>query len=187
MFDEATTQSGLHINEIGKSYLMMRASGLSERAKHDFRLQVGGDLSRFEELITIISRFSSNDSQAHASTLPVMAKNYYGDGDWFSDEWAHQDHWVDDGSWASDGWDDDGSSGSWWTGWDDDDWQDVSWDDGYDSCSPDGAVRLGIHCFSECCICPGIHSMLRRSGRFAQGFVQHPRDIPISANDPKQR
>ena len=134
-FDEAATQSGLQINNIGKSYLMMRASGLSERAKHDFRLQVGGDLNRFEDLMGIISRFSNNDSQAVAQTIPQMTKTFWSDGgDFYPDEayWLGGDSWHDDVGWY-DEWDCDPSS-VWWSWEDESDWHDVSyeWDGTWD-------------------------------------------------------
>ena len=81
-FEEAETRAGLQINNVGKSYLMLRASGLSERAKVDFRLQVGGDLNRYEDLAQVINRFAANDSQAAASTIPAMARTFWTeDGD----------------------------------------------------------------------------------------------------------
>ena len=133
-FDEANAQSGPMMNDIGKSYLLLRASGLSERAKMDFCLQINGDLSRYEDIVGILARSAANDSQAAASTVPQMARNFWQDGDWQEDPWSGgMCYWQpDDAEWNSDTWYGDGAS------WSDESWQETAWSDGYDDYGYDG-------------------------------------------------
>ena len=112
---------------------MLRAPGLSERAKLDFRLQIGGDLNRYEDLVGVINRFASNDAQAAASIVPAMARAF-----WTEDEseaeaedyWLSPKYWQEDASTWYGSWDEDSA---YWS-WEDSEWHDVSydWDGSFD-------------------------------------------------------
>ena len=80
------------------------------REQRDFKLQIGGDLRRFEELTAVITRFASQSEIATSSTLQRMSQQYYGDYDEGDD--YHEDYWQD--------------------AWDDYDWQDSDdWQEDY--------------------------------------------------------
>jgi len=76
-FQDAEEHGGLQLNNVGKSFLLLWKSGLSVKEIYDYRMQVGGDLSRFEDIRAIINRFTSIDSQPDAGA-PTLAKNFYG-------------------------------------------------------------------------------------------------------------
>ena len=92
-YEEAQDQSGLQINNVGKTYLLLKKSGFTEKQKHEFRLQVQGDMSRFEELTAVINRFARSDEGGAGTSIPSMAKQYYGDeddpydGSWYDDDY----------------------------------------------------------------------------------------------------
>ena len=48
--DDALTTGGLDMNPIGKSFLLLRAAGVSERRYNDLMLQIGNDLRRYNDL-----------------------------------------------------------------------------------------------------------------------------------------
>jgi hypothetical protein len=108
-FDEAHQMAGLEINDIGKSFLLLHNTGLSQRDQRDFKLQIGGDLRRFEELTAVITRFASHSDVAASSTLQRMSQQYYED----YDDGEYEDYWQD-------------------SSWDDYDWQDYDdWQEDY--------------------------------------------------------
>ena len=43
-FDEAADRGGLQLNNMGKSFLLLQMSGLTERMRTDLRMQIQGDL-----------------------------------------------------------------------------------------------------------------------------------------------
>ena len=59
VYDGAEATAGLVLNPVAKSFLLLRSSGISEKQKYDFRLQISGDLSRFEDLCQIMLRFAN--------------------------------------------------------------------------------------------------------------------------------
>ena len=63
-------------------------------------MQVGGDLSRFEDIRTIINRFTSIDSQPD-SGAPTLAKHFYGNSDYSYDDYYYDDsdYWNQDQYW----------------------------------------------------------------------------------------
>ena len=91
-YDEAHLNSGLEINDVGKSYLLLRTSGLSDRSKDDIRLKLDGDLSRFEELMQLLQRMAHEETDA-SSSIPEMATQHWQDTDWSDDAW-HADDWY---------------------------------------------------------------------------------------------
>ena len=53
-YSEAHQNSGLVINDVGKSYQLMKKAGIVGSERRDYLLQIKGDLSRFNELQNII-------------------------------------------------------------------------------------------------------------------------------------
>jgi hypothetical protein len=82
---------------------------LSQREQRDFKLQIGRDLRRFEDLTAVITRFASQDTSAANSTLPRMSAQYYEDytydGEYYEDFWQG-DSW-DDYDYGYDDWQED--------------------------------------------------------------------------------
>ena len=73
LYDEAEELAGLSINNIGKTHLFLRQSGLNPTAVANFKLQINGDLNRFEDLFQIIGRFAKHEDQSYASSTPSLA------------------------------------------------------------------------------------------------------------------
>ena len=57
-YEDARSKAGLDINAVAKSYMWLRQAGLPQRHQDDLRLQVHGDLSRFNDLRTLAVRLS---------------------------------------------------------------------------------------------------------------------------------
>ena len=119
-YDEANQNSGLEINNVGKSYLLLRTSGLSDRLKDDIKLKLDGNLARFEDLMTILQRMAHAE-QNSGSSIPEMVKQHYGqqDEDWQDDGWSWHEGWDEWNTWY--GYDDDYK----WT--DEEEWQSGDW------------------------------------------------------------
>eukprot|EP00959_Pyramimonas_sp_CCMP1952_P130306 2724663-Pyramimonas_sp.AAC.1 len=71
-FEEASGRGGLQLNSVGKSYLLLHMSGLSERMRTDQRMHNQGDLNRFPELIALMQRMGNHEQQGTASSTPSL-------------------------------------------------------------------------------------------------------------------
>ncbi|CAK0865187.1 unnamed protein product [Prorocentrum cordatum] len=114
-YDEANQNSGLEINDVGRSYLLLRTSGLSDRLKDDIKLKLDGNLSRFEDLMNLLQRMAHAETHT-GSSIPEMVKQHWQNTDWNDDSW-YSDEWYDDY--------DNFYEGDWWNagdGWSQDDW-----------------------------------------------------------------
>ena len=111
VFDEACTQSGLAMNNVGKTHFFFKYSNLTGKQKHDFLLQIGGDRSRYEDLMSIISRFATAEANDRGSGVADLARMY----------------WHEDSSWDDSGWDDDSSWLYWNEPWSESSWEDAAW------------------------------------------------------------
>ena len=56
--DEAITHSGLDLNNVAKTYLYFKSSGLAQKSLDDILLQVHGDMRRFDEARTLMLRMA---------------------------------------------------------------------------------------------------------------------------------
>ena len=67
--DEAMTHSGLELNNVAKTYLYFKSSGLNQKSLDDLLLQIHGDMRRFEEVRTLMSRMAHRniDSGSNAA------------------------------------------------------------------------------------------------------------------------
>ena len=148
-YEEAVTHAGLEINNVAKTYLYFKASGLPQKTVDDILLQVHGDMRRFEEARTLMLRLAHRSfDQSHAA--PTL---HYGEAaenetdfenSWsnVSDYWADQD-WNDavnyyngyDGPWNYDSWyeqswnDDEWHHHDNYYDKDDDGWYEAGWQD----------------------------------------------------------
>ena len=96
-FEEANVMADLQMNDVAKSYLLLRSCGLSERAKDDVKMHIGFDLRRFDEMFLMLQRMTTRDQAAAASSLPAMSKQF-----WAEDSWSRAsgsgDAWSDEAS-----------------------------------------------------------------------------------------
>ena len=97
-YEEAKEKAGLDINNVAKSYLWMKQSGLPQRHLDDLRLQLHGDMNRFHDLRGLAVRLSHRVDKA-GNTGDV----FYEDektSTVASDQWDAEDHSY----WAEPGW-----------------------------------------------------------------------------------
>ena len=87
--EEAVTHAGLEINQVAKTYLYFKSSGLPSKMIDDLMLQVHGDMRRFEEVRTLLLRMShrSFENQQGSTTLYEEAATP-----------TYQSYHMDDGS-----------------------------------------------------------------------------------------
>ena len=126
--EEAVTRAGLELNDVGRFYLFFRGSGLSHKFIDDVKLQIQGDLRRFQEARALALRLVSRKDD--------HGESYYQNDE--ADEAPDLGPSWDDAYWADDGWQwvedpyDFGDLGDWTYGHDswyenDEDW----YGDGY--------------------------------------------------------
>ena len=66
--EEAVSHSGLEINQVAKTYLYCKSSGLPQKMVDDLMLQVHGDMRRFEEVRTLLLRMAHRSDGSSATT-----------------------------------------------------------------------------------------------------------------------
>ena len=71
-YQDANQRAGLAINDVGLSHLMLSASGISEKTIDDVKLQMQGDMSRFNEIKAIVSRLTKNQQAANTDPKQVF-------------------------------------------------------------------------------------------------------------------
>ena len=112
-YEAAEDKANLQINQVCKSYLLLKQSNLSEKHIDDIKLQLQGDLSQYMQLRTLILRLA----KAQGSDNPVYLAEQTVDDD---------DQWPTDDPWAEEVWYDDDEYHSYYIG-DEEDWDDT-WD-----------------------------------------------------------
>ena len=115
-YEDAKLKAGLDMNPVAKSYLWLKQSGLTQKHQDDLRLQVHGDLSRFNDLRALAIRLSRR-----------VADRSGGSGDVFYEEDINYEHGASEDWYGWSDWDDDGYWAETW--WHEDDWS--NHDDGY--------------------------------------------------------
>ena len=135
--EEATTRAGLDLNDMGKFYLFFRGAGLPYKFVEDIKLQLQGDLRRFQEARGLALRLSTR-KDGHGDSF----YQDHGDEDGPEpDEGWLDSYWADDGwSWVespkNDYWTDDTESyydydlESWYEA--DEGWSEMDYDFGYE-------------------------------------------------------
>ena len=123
-YEDAKLKAGLDMNPVAKSYLWLKQSGLTQKHQDDLRLQVHGDLSRFNDLRALAIRLSHRVADRSGGSGDVFYEedincehsafeDWYGwsdwDGDgywaeawWHEDEWSNHDDGYQDGTWYED-------------------------------------------------------------------------------------
>ena len=128
-YESAQRHSGLEINDVAKSFLFFQSSGLPNKFIEDVKIQIQGDMSRFEEAKRLTLRLS-NRSDQHA-----LSQDLYTDqaAEFFSmpsSSWNTMDYdtYYDDWSWQDDPWQAYPEVDP-WTGYAEDEWwqEDDSW------------------------------------------------------------
>ena len=120
-YDDAETRAGLRMNEVARSHLLLRWSGISRDKQDDIRLHVNGDMNRYSDIVQLLHRLSrKSDREQHHHGI------HYGD--------EHKESWSEDNEWHDDYWYGDDMF------YDDDDeeyWQDYEVTEGYDGTDED--------------------------------------------------
>eukprot|EP00959_Pyramimonas_sp_CCMP1952_P051441 1074767-Pyramimonas_sp.AAC.1 len=65
LYSEAEKHGGLTIGDTGKAWLFFSRSGIAECQLADLRLKVGGDLTRYREMIALQMKISKNESASY--------------------------------------------------------------------------------------------------------------------------
>ena len=77
--EEAETLAGIQMNNIAKTYLFFKWSGISQRRIDDIKLHVGGDLNRYDDIMALILRIAKQE-QASGSHSHEYYQNNDEDG-----------------------------------------------------------------------------------------------------------
>ena len=70
---DAMEQGGLLMNDVGKSFFLLRSAQLTERQLFDFRMRIDGDLSRNSDARQLLCRMFCDPRRTQAATVPAMA------------------------------------------------------------------------------------------------------------------
>ena len=98
--EEATNKAGLELNDVAKFYLFFRGSGLPQRFIEDIKLQLQGDLRRYQDARTIALRLiTKKDDIGDSFYQDDPDQDHGGRADdedawsyWTGDSWS----WVED-------------------------------------------------------------------------------------------
>jgi len=102
-YDEAQDLGGLVLNDVAKSYLLLRNSGLPKRVQDEFRLKTDGDLAQFNRLYQLLNRYAKSEVASSSCSTPALinfgeSAVYHADED---GEVSEYDEPVDQsGSWS---------------------------------------------------------------------------------------
>ena len=118
-YEEAQMRAGLDINDVAKTYLYFKQSGLPSKFIEDVKLQIQGDMSRFAEARRLALRLSSRSDHGTLSHDLYAEVPEYDHYDYYADPWAEWFQW--DASTYYDSWETDEWSRS-WDYYDDYDW-----------------------------------------------------------------
>ena len=118
-YEEAQMRAGLDINDVAKTYLYFKQSGLPSKFIEDVKLQIQGDMSRFAEARHLALRLSSRSDHGTLSHDLYAEVPEYDHYDYYADPWAEWFQW--DASTYYDSWETDEWSRS-WDYYDDYDW-----------------------------------------------------------------
>ena len=120
-YEEAQTRAGLDVNDVAKTFLFFQNSGLPNKFIEDVKLQIQGDMSRFQEARRLALRLSGRGENSSLSTDlygewdQEPAHDPYAEWYGFADGYDGQDWWQEDEGWHDDSaWYADESDGGWW-------------------------------------------------------------------------
>ena len=101
-YEEARTRAGLELNQVACSYLWLKQGMLPGKHCDDLKLQLRGDLTRFDELRTLALRLSHRVEHQQARG-DVFYGGHGNDDEEHYDEIFHYDEeawWTDGGEWG---------------------------------------------------------------------------------------
>ena len=137
LYEEAQTKAGLEVNQVAKTYLFFRGSGLPNKFIEDVKLQIHGDLSRFQEAKRLALRLSQRGEGTQLSNDLYM-ENSSQDYDFDKPNTFYGEEWHD--SWQADDWStwyaDDWHTDDWWNYYDDAEYEEYQMD--HESWTPTG-------------------------------------------------
>ena len=96
-FEDARNKAGLDMNDVAKSYMWLKQANIPQRHQDDLRLQLHGDLSRFNDLRTLALRLAHrNDrgSDAFYEEARYQEHPWDADSDWNSTYWSDGASWL---------------------------------------------------------------------------------------------
>ena len=90
------------MNQVAKSYLWLKQSGLTRKHQDDLRLKVHGDLSRFHELRALVVRLPHRADRAGGSSDVFYEEDKHDEhpdqDDWYGwTEYDNESYWADAG------------------------------------------------------------------------------------------
>ena len=99
--EETIAHAGLEINQVARTYLYLKSSGLSTKAVDDLLLQVHGDMRRFEEIRTLLLRMAHRSMDGHGINPTLHYEEHKMDRmDDDASSWSMvSDYWMEDPSW----------------------------------------------------------------------------------------
>eukprot|EP00439_Symbiodinium_sp_Y106_P045212 s1731_g5.t1 len=106
--EEAHERAGLEMNEVAHFYFFFKNSGLAPRLVEDIKLQVHGDLRRYQEARSLALRMSSkNDIENYYqddASAPSSDQDFWGSSWWTDDTWeeGYDEVLYDASSWYGD-------------------------------------------------------------------------------------
>lgn len=76
-FEEAIEFGGLELNNIGKSYYLLKKLGIDQKERKELLLKINRDLSKYEELYNLIQSMTRDETEhANNATPAEMAKPF---------------------------------------------------------------------------------------------------------------
>ena len=115
--EEAQELGGLQLDNVAKSYLLLRCSGLPKNKQNDITLNNSGDLDKFSEIWAILNRMAKAETTKESNSTATMM--HYGEHKGHDEEEDEYETYYttesegQEGEWS----DDDDSFGTYW--WDD--------------------------------------------------------------------
>ena len=97
--EEAVTRAGLDLNDVAKFYLFFRGSGLPYKFVEDIKLQLQGDLRRYQEARVLALRLITKKDDSGELYYEEAEPNNFVDDGWESNSWTDEGwSWVEDTS-----------------------------------------------------------------------------------------
>ncbi|CAE7557756.1 RE2, partial [Symbiodinium sp. CCMP2456] len=97
--EEAVTRAGLDLNDVAKFYLFFRGSGLPYKFIEDIKLQLQGDLRRYQEARVLALRLITKKDDSGETFFEDTENNLPAEDGWDSHSWTEDGwSWVEDAS-----------------------------------------------------------------------------------------
>ena len=103
--EEATTRAGFEINDVAKFYLFFKAAQLPVKLVDDIKLQIQGDLRRFQEARALALRLVRRAQEHHDSYFMGDEEDEWDDS--WDDPWFGEAYWQEDAEYWPEEWPED--------------------------------------------------------------------------------